>query len=134
MFAWRSWQTVIPFAFAITSCFSRWRSIGAIQTKRRSVSLLSAASSSNGVLGSSILGIIIIIWCRSWIRDEVSLSVMAVRLQQAWMTAEDSDVAMGIVVFSRALGSVVDIALGSSSRTNMFNRYPMLAMLLRFES
>ena len=50
------------------------------------------------------------------------------------MTAEDSDVAMGIVVFSRALGSVVDIALGSSSRTNMFNRYPMLAMLLRFES
>ena len=34
---------------------------------------------------------------------------MAVPLQQAWMTAEDSDVAMGKVVFSRALGSVVDI-------------------------
>ena len=45
----------------------------------------------------------------SWIRHEVSLSVMAVPLQQAWMTAEDSDVAMGKVVFSRALGSVVDI-------------------------
>lgn len=50
---------------------------------------------------------------------EFSLSVMAVPLQQASMTAEDSDVAMGIVVFTRALGTVVDIALGSTIFSNV---------------
>ena len=51
---------------------------------------------------------------------DFSLSALTVPLQQASMTAEDTDVAMGIVVCFQALGSVVDIniALGPAIFSN----------------
>ncbi|KAL8767360.1 MAG: hypothetical protein Q9209_006123 [Squamulea sp. 1 TL-2023] len=47
------------------------------------------------------------------------LSALAVPLQ-ASMTVKDTGVAMGTLVFSRALGSVVSVALGSAIFTNEF--------------
>lgn len=123
MFAWKSWQTVIPFAFglvvvlllAIDKATSTSSGDQSACSRRRAVRLgcwaplfLASSSSSYGVAPGSGM--------------KFSLSVMAVWLQQAWMTAEYSDVALGIVVFFQALGSVVDIALGLAIFSNEYQQ------------